>query len=135
LAGLDTYIYQLQKIFNNDVNPTYVNTNEVIPPYDWGTGGTSVAWVDITGKPSTVTVEWVVGDVGFPGVGATTFTNANLLNVPIARVYVFRNGLPQFSANPGDGDTYYTKNTADTFLTFSSALALAEKLIVLIIPL
>ena len=135
LAGLDTYVYQLEKIFNNNVNPTYVNTNTLIPPYDWGTGSGSVAWTNITGKPNTVTVEWLVGDVGFPGPGSTTFTNANLTNVPVGRVYVFRNGLPQFSSNPGDGDTYYSKNTADNFLTFSLALASSEKIIVLILPL
>jgi len=136
LAGLDTYIYQLEKIFNNNVNPTYENTNEAIPAYDWNTGGSgSVAWADITGKPSAITVEWVVGDVGFPGAGATTYTNANFVNVPVARIYVFRNGLPQFFANPGDGDTYYSKNLADNFITFSNALVAVEKIIVLILPL
>lgn len=135
LAGLSTYVYQLEKIFNNNVNPTYVNTNGQIPAYDWGTGSGTVTWTNITGKPSTITVEWLVGAIGFPGPGATTFTNANLVNVPVSRVYVFRNGIPQFASNPGDGDTYYTKNTLDNFLTFSSALSAAEKIIVLILPL
>lgn len=136
LSGLDTYIYQLEKIFNNNVNPSYVNTNTAIPPYDWNSGGGgSVAWADITGKPNSITVEWVVGQGGFPGNGATTYTNANFVNVPVGRIYVFRNGLPQFSSNPGDGDTYYSKNIADNFITFSSALATSEKIIVLILPL
>lgn len=136
LSGLDIYVFQLEKIFNNNVTPTYINTNAVIPAYNWGTGGSgSVAWTNITGKPNTITVEWLVGAVGFPGAGATTYTNASLANVPLARVYVFRNGIPQFSSNPGDGDTYYTKNLADNFLTFSSALGLGEKIIILILPL
>lgn len=136
LSGLDTYIFQLQKIFNNNVNPTYINTNTVIPAYDWNTGGSgAVAWTDITGKPSSITVEWLVGAIGFPGPGATTYTNSNFVNVPVARVYVFRNGFPQFSSNPGDGDTYYTKNLADNFITFSAALGAGDKMLILILPL
>jgi len=136
LAGLDGYIYQLEKIFNNNVNPTYINTNDVIPAYDWNTGGGgSVAWTNITGKPSSITVEWVVGEVGYPGEGATTYTNSSMANVPVSRIYVFRNGFPQFASNPPDGDTYYTKNLADNFLTFSASLGLNEKIIILILPL
>lgn len=136
LAGLNVYVYQLEKIFNNNVNPTYVNTNGVIPPYNWGTGGSgSVAWSAITGKPSTITVEWTVGASGFPGAGATTYTDARLVNVPVTQVYVFRNGLPQFNANQGAGDTYFTKVLANNFLTFSAPLSALETIIVLILPL
>lgn len=135
LAGLNVYITQLEKLFNNNVNPTYVNTNTIIPPYDWGTGAGSVAWTNITGKPNTITVEWLVGTGGFPGPGATVYTDARLINIPVAQIYVFRNGIPQFNGNPGDGDTYYTKITANNFLTFSVALAAAEKIIILILPL
>lgn len=135
LAGLNLYVAQLLKIFNNNVTPTYVNTNQVIPAYNWLTGSGSIAWGSITGKPSSITVEWVVGTIGFPGAGATTYTDSRLANLPAAQVYVFRNGLPQFNANPGDGDTYFTKITANNFLTFSAALALSEKIIVLILPL
>lgn len=136
LSGLDGYVYQLEKIFNNDVTPSYVNTNEEIPAYDWNSGGGgSVAWTNITGKPSSITVEWVVGQGGFPGPGATVYTNASLTNVAVSRVYVFRNGIPQFNSNPPDGDTYFTKNLADGFLTFSVALGAGEKILVLILPL
>ncbi len=129
LAGLSTYIFQLLKIFNNNVNPTYVNTNALIP------GAGSIAWTNVTGKPSTVTVEWVVGAGGFPGVGATVYTDARLANIPAVQVYVFRNGLPQWSSNQGNGDTYFTKNLADGFLTLSSPLGLGEGIIILILPL
>lgn len=136
LAGLNLYVAQLLKIFNNNVNPTYVNTNGVIPAYDWGAAGGSVNWIDIIGKPNTITVEWLVAPSnGFPGPGATVYTDNRLANVPASRVFVFRNGFPQFNANPTDGDTYYTKNTADNFLTFSAALGAGEKIIVLILPL
>lgn len=136
LAGLNIYVYQLEKLFNNDVNPTYVNTNDPIPAYDWGGGGSgSVTWTSITGKPNTITVEWLVGAGGFPGPGATTYVDTRMVNIPVAQIYVFRNGIPQFNGNPGDGDTYYTKNTVDNFLTFSAPLAASEKIIILILPL
>lgn len=136
LAGLNDYINQLLKIFNNNVTPVYVNTNQVIPPYDWGSDAGAVNWVDILGKPSTITVEWLVAPAnGFPGPGTTVYTDNRMVNIPASRIYVFRNGFPQFSANPTDGDTYYTKNTADNFLIFSAALGAGEKIIVLILPL
>lgn len=135
LAGLATYVYQLEKIFNNNVNPTYVNTNTEIPAYNWGGGAGSVTWTDITGKPSTITVEWTVGAVGFPGVGATVYTDSRLTGIFVAQVNVIRNGIPQFNSNQSDGDTYFTKFTADGFLTFSPALAALEKIIIQILPL
>lgn len=135
LAGLATYVYQLEKIFNNNVTPTYVNTNQVIPAYNWGGGAGSVSWSAITGKPSTIAIEWVVGAGGFPGPGSTTYTDSRLINIPAAQVNVFRNGLPQFSSNPGDGNTYITKVTANNFLTFSTALGAGEEIIILILPL
>lgn len=136
LAGLNLYVAQLLKIFNNNVTPVYVNTNQVIPAYNWGSAAGSVNWTNIIGKPNTITVEWLVAPSnGFPGPGAITYVDNRMTNIPSSRIYVFRNGIPQFSANPTDGDTYYTKNTADNFLTFSSALSTGEKLIVLILPL
>lgn len=136
LSGLSTYVFQLLKIFNNNVNPTYVNTNAVIPAYNWNTGGSgSVAWTNITGKPTTITVEWLVGAGGFPGPGSTVYTDSRLTGIPAAQVYVFRNGLPQWSSNQGNGDSYFTKVTGNNFLTFSSALGAGEGIIILILPL
>jgi len=124
LSGLDTYVWQLQKIFNNGVNPTYVNTNGVIPAYDWGSGGSgSVAWSNITGKPSTVLVEGYVG-VAIPA--GATYTDARLENVSASRILVFRNKVEQDNSNLSDGDTYFTKNQADGFMTFSPALTAGE---------
>jgi hypothetical protein len=136
LAGLATYVYQLEKIFNNNVNPSYVNTNTQIPAYDWGGGGSgSVAWTNVTGKPSTIVVEWTVGAGGFPGNGATTYTDSRLTNIPASQINLFRNGFPQFSSNQSDGDTYFTKVTANDYLTFSAALGTGEKIIIEILPL
>lgn len=135
VSGLSLYVLQLQKIFNNCVTPTYVNTNEVIPAYDWGGGGGgSTAWDDITGKPSTANIQWTVGALGFPGNGATTLTDARLANIPVARVLVFRNNALQFSSNQGNGNTYFTKvSTAADTITFSAALFTGEEIVVVIL--
>lgn len=136
LGGLATTYFQLIKLFNNNVNPVYENTNDVIPAYDFQcTGGGSVNWDNIINKPSTILIEWMVGAVGFPGPGATTLVNAGLANVADSRILLTRNGIPQFAADQGDGDTYFTKVTIDGFLTFSSALLAGEKIIVVILPL
>lgn len=130
LSGLDTYVWQLQKIFNNNVNPTYVNTNGVIPAYNWGGGAGSVAWTNITGKPSTVLVEGYVG-VAMPA--GSTYTDSRLAGIPNSQVVVFRNNVPQDNSNLSDSDTYFTKNTSDNFITFSPAITNGEKLKILII--
>lgn len=137
LSGLSLYVLQLQKLLNNCVTPTYVNTNGVIPAYDFGGGsGGSVAWADITGKPATIKIEWTVGAVGFPGAGATTMTDARFANVNVQRIEVFRNALLQFNADQGDGDTYVTKaSDATNTIGFSAALNTGEKLQIFIQPL
>lgn len=136
LGNIEKTYYQMLKLFNNNVNPTYENTNEEIPAYDFECGGGgAVNWDNIINKPSTILIEWVVGAVGFPGPGDTVLTNSNLADASDARVLVSRNGLPQFASDQGDGDTYFTKVTADNFLTFSTALMLSEKIIVVILPL
>lgn len=131
LSGLDSYIWQLQKIFNNNVNPVYVNTNAVIPTYNWGGGGSgSVAWSNITGKPSTVLVE---GYVGTTIPAGTTYTDSRLAGIPTDQVLVFRNKVPQDNSNLSDGDTYFSKNTADGFITFSPAITSGELIKIIII--
>jgi hypothetical protein len=135
LSGLDTYVWQLQKIFNNNVNPTYVNTNGVIPPYIWpSSGGGSVAWSAITGKPSTILAEGIVG-TGFLSNGATQYVDARLVGIAAAQILVVRGGIPQANSNLGDGDTYITKNLNDDFLTFVPAVATGEKIKISIAPL
>lgn len=136
IAGLTKTYFQLIKLFNNDVNPTYENTNEIIPAYDFQCAGTgAVNWDNIINKPNTELIEWTVGAVGFPGVGATTLTDARLNNVTDDRVILVRNGIPQFASDQGDGDSYFTKVTTDSFLTFFAALTASEKIIVIILPL
>jgi len=124
LAGLSLYVYQLQKLFNNNVTPSYTNTNTVIPTYDWGSGAvTTISWNSITGKPSTVIIEWIVGQGGFPGDGASVLTDARLVN---SYVRVFRQGVKQISSDPGDGSSYYIKILADNFVTFIQPLTTGE---------
>lgn len=136
-GGLTKTYFQLIKLLNNGVNPSYTHTNASIDAYDFRCGDftTTVPWSAITGKPSTMLIEWTVGAVGFPANGATTLVDSRLTNVPPERVRVFRNPPPQFMADQGDGDTYITKVTADNFLTFHPAINTGEKIIVVLLAL
>jgi hypothetical protein len=85
----------------------------------------------VTSAAVAVQVYFKPGDVGFPAVGASTYTNASFSGADI--MLVFRNGLPQFNADPGDGDTYFT--FAGTTVTFSAALGAGEKIIIVSVKL
>ena len=85
----------------------------------------------VTAGATAVQVNFLPGDVGFPSIGATTYTNASFSGADI--MLVFRNGLPQFNKNPGDGDTYFT--FAGTTVTFSAALGAGEKIIIISVKL
>jgi hypothetical protein len=86
----------------------------------------------VVSSSATVTkVQFLPGDVGYPAVGATTYTNAAFSGTDV--IMVWRNGLPQWQGDPGDGDTYFT--FATTTVTFSVALAASEKIIILAIKL
>ena len=80
---------------------------------------------------TAVQVNFLPGDSGFPAVGASTYTNALFSGADI--MLVFRNGLPQFNRDPGDGDTYFT--FAGTTVTFSAALGAGEKIIIISVKL
>jgi hypothetical protein len=136
-GGLTKTYFQLIKLLNNGVNPSYTHTNAPLAAYDFHCGDftTTVPWTAITGKPSTVLIEWTVGTGGFPLNGATTLVDSRLTNIPPAQVRVFRNPPPQFMSDQGDGDTYITKVTADNFLTFHPAINTGEKVIVVILAL
>lgn len=87
---------------------------------------------DLVGASVVATqVNFLPGDVGFPAIGATTYTNASFSGADI--MLVFRNGLPQFNRDPGDGDTYFT--FAGTTITFSAALGAGEKIIIISVKL
>lgn len=134
LAGLDAYVWQLQKIFNNNVNPTYVNTNTAIPAFDWGGGsGGSVAWGNITGKPSSILAEGIVGS-GFLVGGASQYIDDRLFGVASAQVLLFRNTVAQDDSNLGDGNSYITKNPGDNFITFQPFLTNGERIKISIAP-
>jgi hypothetical protein len=85
----------------------------------------------VTSAATAVQVYFKPGDVGYPNIGATTYTNASFADADI--MLVFRNGLPQFNADPGDGDTYFT--FAGTTVTFSDALGAGEKIIIVSVKL
>lgn len=136
LDGLEDYIEQIEKLLNDNITPSYTNTNEVIPPYDWETTGSgSVTWNSITGKPSSHLIQFKVGDLGYPANGATTFTDSRMLN---CKVVVFRSGFLQWKDNPGDGDSYYSKTESGAgsdVLTVSPAFATGEKFLIITLPL
>ena len=85
----------------------------------------------VTSAATTLQVNFLPGDVGFPSIGASTYTNALFSGADL--MLVFRNGLPQFNRDPGDGDTYFT--FSGTTITFSAALGAGEKIIIISIKL
>jgi len=85
----------------------------------------------VTSSATVTKVQFIPDDVGYPAVGATTYTNAAFSGADV--IMVWRNGLPQWQTDPGDGDTYFT--FASTTITFSAALAVSEKIIILAIKL
>jgi hypothetical protein len=126
LDGLVDYVAQLLKIFNHNITPTYENTNEPIPPYDWGitTIGT-VDWGNILNKPPDVEVMFRVGDSGFPAAGSNEYTNTLFAG---RKLLVSRGGFLQWSANPGDGNSYYEKLKASPTMTFYGYLTDGESI-------
>jgi hypothetical protein len=72
-TGLDAYVLQLQKLLSNCVTPAYTNTNEAIPPYDWGSSNTGGAFVFF----KQMIVGSGVNDA--PADGATSYTDALLV--------------------------------------------------------
>ena len=82
----------------------------------------------ISANIGTVKKRFIVGDVGFPGDGDTTWTDADFED---ATVWLYRNGLISDWVDPGDGSAYHTQ-TGDT-ITFVPALATGEKIQALVI--
>lgn len=123
-AGLSSYVYQLQKIFNNNVTPAVVHTDLPIPAYDWGCGGAgTVSWNNITGKPTTVIIQWTVGDAGFPANGATSITDARLVGF---NVWILRNEIQELR---------YTKALGSGTINFNVALTTGEQVYIQSVPL
>lgn len=127
LSGLSNYVYQLQMIFNNGQMPVYVNTGTVIPAYSWGASAGSVPWGNITGKPATFSVFWTVGQGGYPGVGATTYTDARLNGVNLSQIVVIRDN--------GVYTNLSKSSQSSTVLNFGTALAANETMYILVIAL
>jgi hypothetical protein len=137
LDGLEGYIEEIQKLLNDGITPAYTNTNAIIPPYDWETAGGSgsTAWTSITGKPINHRIQFKIGDPGFPADGATVFTDTRLAG---AKIIYLRNGFPQWRDNPGDGDTYYSKDdtgAGSNTMTVSPEWKTGEKILIFTLPL
>lgn len=82
----------------------------------------------VTANITTEKKRFVVGDAGYPGDGASAWTDPDFDG---ALVWVYRNGLLSDWVDPGDGSAYHTQS-GDT-ITFSPALATFEKIQALVI--
>lgn len=82
----------------------------------------------VTANITTGKKRFVVGDAGFPGDGASSWTDSDFTG---ATVWVYRNGLLLDWADPGDGSSYYI-HSGNT-ITFYPALATFEKIQALVI--
>lgn len=82
-TGLDAYVLQLHKLLSNCVTPAYTNTNEAIPPYDWGSSASGLF---------TFFKQMVVGSGvnDAPPDGATEYIDALLIG---KRVMVYLDGV------------------------------------------
>jgi len=80
---------------------------------------------------STLKINGVVDAVGSPFTSGTTYVNNALVGFP---VLVYRNKLMEPDSDPGNGDSFFTKNLLDNFITFSSALTAGELIQVIILP-
>jgi hypothetical protein len=69
-----------------------------------------------------------VGDAGYPGNGATTWTDTDFDG---NTVWLYRNGLLSDWVNPNDGSAYHTQSGST--ITFVPALATGEKIQALVI--
>jgi hypothetical protein len=71
--GLDAYVLQLKKLLNNCVTIAYENTDEAIPAYEWGGGGSAGVFAFET--------QMIVGSGvnNAPANGATTYTDTDLI--------------------------------------------------------
>lgn len=116
ITGLDAYVLQLQKLLSNCVTPAYTNTNDAIPAYDWG---------DIPATHFEFYKQMIVGSGvnNAPAVGATTYTDALLVN---KRVQVFLDSLLMGNSLSDRISITFTSGTGT--ITWNTALV-ADQLI------
>jgi hypothetical protein len=111
---LNSYVEEFLSITNNFVTPPYVNTNEIIQPYDCGeetpTAG-SLVLLD----------EFVIGDPGELPDGSTVYQNDDMTSKPIVFVDGIR--VTYRVSFPGRHVTY---DLGAKELTFSSPLNTGE---------
>lgn len=62
--------------------------------------------------------------------GEDTYSSSTMTNISANNMNVFRNGLAQYNTDPGDGDSYFTKNTSSNLITFFPTLAEGDKIII-----
>jgi hypothetical protein len=117
VEGLDEYVIQLKKLLNNCVNVAYENTNEQIPPYDWGTSNSTFAFLK----------QMIVGSGvgGAPADGATTYADVLLIG---QRVIVI---LDSLMLGTGLADRVsYTFDSATGTITWNAPLITGQLIII-----
>lgn len=104
--NLQSYHAEFVREINDGQVPEYSHTELPIPPYDWGVSAGSTSWESITNKPYTEVVQWITGSPSFPAAGESAYTDPRLAD---KKIIYFRNYIPQYSGNPGGGNSYYEK--------------------------
>ncbi len=100
--GLSGYLEDFILVTNNYVTPSYVNTNQPIPPYGWGS-------LSSTSGGSILIDEFVVGSVGEMQDGATTYTNVSLPSTKDPVVFIDGLRLTYLTSAPRYAS--YNRNT------------------------
>lgn len=80
---------------------------------------------------NTIKINGVVDAGGSAFASGTTYVNNAMVNFPVE---VYRNKLMEPDTNPGNGDSFFTKNLSSNTITFSSALTPGELVQVIILP-
>lgn len=137
IDGLKNYFDEFYRITHNYQNPVYVNTNTVIPAYDFttGCGGGS------GGGGTTVVIECVIGNAYTITGGSATVTGLtngtsviNSSDFANKRVQIIRGNINIPGVDPLDGSNFFTKVFASSNITLSSPLVTGEYIKIQTIP-
>ena len=120
----NTNLYFTTARARNSISLTNVGTSGA-STYDVLTGIINVPNYGLGSVP--IRKRFIVGDVGYPADGATTWTDSDFNG---STLWLYRNKILQDWVDPGDGDSYYTL-TGST-ITFNPALSASEKINLLI---
>lgn len=138
-TGLKEYFDEFYRLTHNYQSPVYVNTNTIIPAYDFTTGCSGSGGGGST--VPTVVIECVIGNAytitgGSATVtglsnGSTSVSSADFSNV---RLEIIRGNISIPGVNPLDGSNYFTKVLAANSFSLNNALVTGEYIKIKTIP-